>query len=69
MLGAQQLGTVSPGQLSSVQPGQLITAPGVYTQQEGGIGDMLSSIMPLVMMMMVMMMIMPMMKGMSDAFK
>ena len=62
MVGAQQL--------TSVQPGQLLTAPGVYTQQtNGGIGDMLNSMMPLIMMMMVMMMIMPMMKGMGEAFK
>ena len=47
MVGAQQL--------TSVQPGQLLTAPGVYTQQtNGGIGDMLNSMMPLIMMMMVM---------------
>ncbi len=33
------------------------------------IGDLLTSIMPLIMMMMVFMMITPMMKGMSEGFK
>jgi len=33
------------------------------------VGELLTSIMPLVMLMMVMMMIMPMMKGMGEAFK
>ncbi len=61
MIGAQQL--------TNVQPGQLTMAPGVYTQTNGGIGDLLTGIMPLIMMMMVMMMIMPMMKGMGEAFK
>ncbi len=61
MIGAQQL--------TKVQPGQLTTAPGVYTQEGTGIGDMLGAIMPLIMMMMVMMMIMPMMRGMTEGFK
>ena len=52
MIGAMQISTVSPGQLSMVQPGQLTTAPGVGVSQ---IGDLLESIMPLIMMMMVMM--------------
>ena len=66
MIGAQQLGTVTPGQLTMVQPGQLTTAPGVGVAQ---IGDLLTSIMPLIMIMMVFMMITPMMKGMGEAFK
>ena len=68
MIGAMQLGTVSPGQLVMVQPGQLTNAPGVGVAQTE-IGDLLTAIMPLMMMMMVMMMIMPMMKGMSEGFK
>ena len=51
-----------------VQPGQLTTAPGVSVAQTE-IGDLLTSIMPLIMLMMMMMMIMPMMKGMGEAFK
>ncbi len=66
MIGAQQLGSVQPGQLTMVQPGQLTTAPGVGVSQ---VGDLLTSIMPLMMIMMVMMMIMPMMKGMAEGFK
>ena len=49
-----------------VRAGQL--TPIGATQTEG-IGDMLTSIMPLIMIMMVMMMIMPMMKGMSKGFE
>jgi len=63
-----QLGAVSPGQLVMVQPGQLTTAPGVGVAQTE-IGDLLTSIMPLIMIMMVFMMITPMMKGMSEGFK
>ena len=51
MVGALQISTVSPGQLASVQPGQLTIAPGVGTSQ---VGDLLESIMPLIMIMMVM---------------
>jgi hypothetical protein len=65
MLGAQQMITV-PSQLAAVQPGQLTTAPGVGASQ---IGDLLNSIMPLILIMMVFMMITPMMKGMSEGFK
>ena len=53
MIGTQQY----------LQPQQQAT---VGTSQ---IGDLLTSIMPLIMIMMVMMMIMPMMKGMSEGFK
>lgn len=66
MVGAQQLGSVSPGQVSIVQPGQLVAAPGVGVSQ---IGDLLTSIMPLITIMMVFMMITPMMKGLGDGFK
>jgi len=66
MIGAMQISTVSPGQLTMVQPGQITTAPGVGVSQ---VGDLLESIMPLMMIMMVMMMIMPMMKGMAEGFK
>ena len=66
MVGALQLGAVSPGQLTSVQPSQLTTAPGVTTLQ---ISDLLTSLMPIIMLMMIMLMIMPMMKGMAEAFK
>jgi hypothetical protein len=68
MIAAQQLGTISPGQLTLVQPGQLTTAPGVGVAQTE-IGDLLTSIMPLIMMMMVFMMITPMMKGLGEGFK
>ena len=61
MIGAQQLGTVSPGQLTMVQPGQLTTAPGVGVSQLSGIGEMITAIMPLI----IIMMLMPMLKGMS----
>jgi hypothetical protein len=67
MIGALQLGAVSPGQLTSVQPSQLTIAPGVTAQSE--ISGLLTDLMPLIMLMMVMMMIMPMMKGMGEAFK
>ncbi len=67
MVGALQIPTISPGQLISVQPGQLTTTPGVGAAQTE-IGDLLTSIMPLIMIMMVFMMIMPMMKGMSEGF-
>ena len=50
-----------------IRPGQLTVSPGVLPAQD--IGDLLTSIMPLIMLMMVMMMIMPMMKGMAEAFK
>jgi hypothetical protein len=66
MVGALQLGAVSPGQLTSVQPSQLTTAPGVATLQ---ISDLLTSLMPIIMLMMVMLMLVPMMKGMAEAFK
>jgi hypothetical protein len=66
---AQQLGSVTSGQLTSVHPGQLTTSPGVYAQTDTGIGSMLTDLMPIIMLMMVMMMIMPMMKGMGEAFK
>jgi len=66
MIGAQQLGTVSPGQITTVQPGQLTAAPGVSTLQ---ISDMLNAILPLVSIMLVFMMITPMMRGMAEAFK
>jgi len=69
MVGAMQLGALSPGQLTTVQPGQLASAPGVYAATNGGMGDMLNAIMPLVMIMMVMMMLMPMMKGMAAGFR
>jgi len=68
MIGAQQLTQIQPGQLATVAPGQLTTAPGIGVAQTD-IGDLLTSIMPLIMLMMVMMMIMPMMKGMGEAFK
>lgn len=68
MVRALQISTVSPGQLVSVQPGQLTAAPGVGVAQTE-IGDMLTSIMPLIMLMMVFMMITPMMKGMAEGFK
>jgi hypothetical protein len=66
MIGAQQLGTVAPGQITQVQPGQLTTAPGVSTLQ---ISDMLNAILPLISIMLVFMMITPMMRGMAEAFK
>jgi len=66
MIGAQQLGTVSPGQITTVQLGQLTAAPGVSTLQ---ISDMLNAILPLVSIMLVFMMITPMMRGMAEAFK
>ena len=50
MIGALQLGTVSPGKITTVQPGQLTVAPGVGVAQ---VGDLLESIMPLIMLMMV----------------
>jgi len=43
--------------------------PQQATVAPADIGDLLTSIMPLIMLMMVMMMIMPMMKGMGEAFK
>ena len=61
MVGALQISTVSPGQLTMVQPGQLITAPGVGVSQLSGIGEMITAIMPLI----IIMMLMPMLKGMS----
>ncbi|MBL7167003.1 MAG: hypothetical protein ISS55_11090 [Dehalococcoidales bacterium] len=61
MIGAQQLGTVSPGQLTMVQPGQLATAPGVGVAQLGGIGEMITAIMPLI----IIMMLMPILKGLG----
>jgi len=51
-----------------VRPAQVspyTTAPA----QTSDIGDLLTSIMPLIMMMMVMMMMMPMFKGMSKGFE
>jgi len=51
-----------------VQPGQLTVAPLVCVALTE-IGDLLTSIMPLIMIMMVFMMITPMMKGMSEGFK
>lgn len=44
----------------------VVTGVAVTTQE--GVGDMLTSIMPLIMLMMVMMMMMPMFKGMSKGF-
>jgi len=49
-----------------VRPGQLAAVPATAAQTE--IGDLLTSIMPLIMIMMVMMMLMPMFKGMSKGF-
>lgn len=69
MIGAQQIATVSPGQLTSVvQPSQLTTAPGVAVSSTE-IGDLLSSVMPLVMIMMVFMMLKPMMSSMAEGFQ
>ncbi len=65
MIGAQQLGSVSPGQLTMVQPGQLTTAPGVGVSQLGGIGEMITAIMPLI----IIMMLMPMLKGLGGGSK
>ena len=55
--------TVTPQQ-TAVMPSQ--TEVGAY--QTNGIGDMLTSIMPLIMIMMVFMMMTPMFKGMSKGF-
>jgi len=56
MLRAQQ---VRPGQLTAAQNNNTAASE---------IGDLLTSIMPLIMIMMVFMMIMPMMKGMTAGF-
>ena len=51
-----------------IRPGQLTAVPAT-TAAQFDIGQLLTSIMPLIMLMMVMMMIMPMMKGMAEGFK
>jgi len=51
-----------------VRPGQLTPFPGTVAPAQSEIGDLLTSIMPLIMIMMVFMMIMPMMKGMTAGF-
>jgi len=68
MVDAQQVTSVpvNPGQLTQVQPGQLGAAPGVSVSQ---VGDILTSIMPLITVMMLFMMLTPMMRGLGDAFK
>jgi len=55
-------------QIQPVQPGQVTVAPGVLPGAID-IGQLLASLMPLIMLMMVVMMIMPIMRGMAEAFK
>jgi len=49
--------------------GNVVVTGVVVPAETGGIGDVLTSIMPLIMIMMVMMMLMPMFKGMSQGFE
>ena len=51
-----------------MQVGAQQVSPYTTATQTSDIGDLLTSIMPLIMMMMVMMMMMPMFKGMSKGF-
>ena len=54
-------------QAQQVRPAQVL--PYTTATQTNGIGDLLTSIMPLIMIMMVFMMMMPMFKGMSKGFE
>lgn len=51
-----------------VRPGQLTAVPATAVAAQLNIGELLTSIMPLIVIMMVFMMLTPMLKGMSAGF-